>query len=140
MKMPVSCKHCHGDKQVKNGRSRGFQRYKCKRCGKNFIMRDARKDKKYSNKERQLAIRMYLNNCGFRRISAILETPLSTVFSWIKKAGRIVDEMVKNREEEGGHIEVLEMDELYTYIKKKRIEHEYGLLLIGRDSKLLRLK
>ena len=136
----ISCKYCGGEKQVKNGIARGLQRYKCKSCGKNFIMRDNRKNRKYSNKERQLAIKMYLNNCGFRRISAILETPLSTVFSWIKKAGKIVDEMVKNREEEDGHIEILEMDELYTYIKKKRIKHEYGLLSIGTDSKLLRLK
>ncbi|WP_323732646.1 hypothetical protein [Candidatus Bandiella euplotis] len=37
-------------------------------------------------------------------------------------------------------IEILEMDELYTYVKKKRIKQEYGLLSIGTDSKLLRLK
>ena len=30
---------------------------------------------------------------------------------------------MKNQEEEGDHIEILEMDELYTYIKKKRIKH-----------------
>ena len=58
--MSISCKHCHGDEQVKNGKARGVQRYKCKLCGKNFIMRDGRKDRKYSNKERQMAIKMYL--------------------------------------------------------------------------------
>lgn len=65
-----------------------------------------------------MAVKMYLNNCGFRRVSAILDVPLSTIFSWIKKAGKIVDEIVKNRNHEKETIEILEMDELYTYIKK----------------------
>jgi hypothetical protein len=62
------------------------------------------------------------------------------VFSWIKKAGKIVDEMVKSRNHERETIEVLEMDELYTYIKKKKTKLEYGLLLIGTDLKMLHLK
>ena len=47
---------------------------------------------------------------------------LATCFFWIKKAGKIVDKAVKERESEDKKavesIEVLEMDELYTYIKK----------------------
>jgi transposase-like protein len=73
---------------------------------------------KYSNKVRNLAVRMYLNNCGFRRIAEILKVPLATVFYWIKNAGKIVDEQVKNREVDAKKIEILEMDKLFTYIKK----------------------
>ncbi|WPX97107.1 IS1 family transposase [Candidatus Bandiella woodruffii] len=89
-----------------------------------------------------MVIKMYLNNCGIRRIAHILNIPLSTVFYWIKQAGKVVDEMVTNQKIEGDkrRIEILEMDELYTYVKKKRIKQEYGLLSIGTDSKLLRLK
>ena len=94
---------------------------------------------------------MYLNNGGFRRIAEILNLPLSTVFSWVKKAGQIVDEIVKTRQEQAEEIEILEMDELFTYVKKslggtKKPENlatptpEYGLLWIGTDLKLLRLK
>ena len=36
--------------------------------------------------------------------------------------------------------QILEMDELYTYIKKNRIKSEYGLLSIGTRSVLLHLK
>jgi transposase-like protein len=61
---------------------------------------------------------MYLNNCGFRRIAAILDIPLTTIFSWVKKAGQTVDEMVKNRQEQAEEIEILEMDELFTFVKK----------------------
>lgn len=83
---------------------------------------------------------MYLNNCGIRRIAHILELPLATVFLWIKKAGQIVDSMVKDRQDKKEDIEILEIGELHTYIKKKKIRYESGLLLIGTDLKILRLK
>ena len=147
--MAIICCKCYSKSQVKNGFVRGKQRYKCKDCLCNFVESDDRI--KYDNKTRNLVVRMYLNNCGFRRISEVLVVPLSTVFSWIKKAGQIVDEMVKNRKEQAEKIEILEMDELFTFIKKSLkktrkpgalVSHtlEFGLLWIGTDLKLLRLK
>ncbi|WPX96192.1 IS1/IS1595 family N-terminal zinc-binding domain-containing protein [Candidatus Bandiella euplotis] len=138
----IECKYCKGKGVSKNGYARKKQRYKCKSCNKNFTEGDGRKNWKYGNKERSMVIKMYLNNCGIRRIAHILNIPLSTVFYWIKQAGKVVDEMVTNQKIEGDkkRIEILEMDELYTYVKKKRIKQEYGLLSIGTDSKLLRLK
>ena len=38
------------------------------------------------------------------------------------------------------NIQILEMDELYTYIKKNQIKSEFGLLSIGTGFVLLRLK
>ena len=147
--MSIKCPKCYNDFYIKNGLVRGKQRYRCKECRCNFIEGDDRI--KYDNKTRNLAIRMYLNNCGFRRISEILDIPLSTSFSWIKKAGQIVDEMVKTRQEQVQEIEILEMDELFTFVKKSPEEArkpgnsvirtpEFGLLWIGTDLKLLRLK
>lgn len=147
--MLISCPKCHSKHHVKNGFVREQQRYKCADCFCNFIQGDARN--KYDNKIRNLAVRMYLNNCCFRRIAEILNIPLATCFMWIKKAGRIVDEMVKDRKEESKDIEILEMDEFFTFIKKSLEETkkqessrirtpEFGLLWIGTDLKLLRLK
>ena len=113
--MSINCSRCGGDLHILNGMMQGKQRYKCKYCGCNFTIGDGRK--KYENKVKLLAVKMYLNNCGFRRISAILGVPLATCFFWIKKAGKIVDKAVKERESEDNKavesIEVLEMDELY---------------------------
>lgn len=147
--MSIKCPKCQSQKYIKNGFVRNCQRYRCRECRCNFIEGDRRI--KHDNTKKNLVIRMYLNNCGFRRISEILNIPLATVFSWVKKAGQIVDEMVKNREEAGEDIEILEMDELFTFIKKsleetKKLEGvairtpEFGLLWIGTDLKLLRLK
>lgn len=147
--MSISCQKCKSNQYVKNGYVRGKQRYRCNDCGYNFVASDDRL--KHDNKTKNLAIRMYLNNTGFRRISEILEVPLTTVFSWIKLAGKIVDEMVKERQETVDKIEILEMDELWTFVKKnqdaiekqgKPLENtpEYGLLWIGTDLKMLHLR
>lgn len=146
--MLISCPKCHSKHHVKNGFVRKQQRYKCTDCFRNFIQGDARN--KYDSKTRNLAVRMYLNNCGFRRIAEILNIPLATCFMWIKKAGRIVDEMVKERKEEPQDIKILEMDELLHLLKKPRRNKkqgnmrnhtpEFGLLWIGTDLKILRLK
>ena len=37
-------------------------------------------------------------------------------------------------------VEVLEMDEPYTYVKKRSEKQGFGLLLIGKRCALLRLK
>ena len=118
--MSIKCKFCSGLEIVKNGFVRGHQRYLCESCNKNFIQGDRRKNNTYSNQTKNMVIRMYLNNCGIRRIAHILDIPLSTTFGWIKKAGKIVDEMVKNKNEEFKKVDVLEMDELFTYIKKNQ--------------------
>jgi transposase-like protein len=145
----IMCKRCKAGGCVKNGFMQEKQRYRCKACGYNFTQGDGRTD--YDAQTKQLVVRMYLNNCGFRRVAEILQLPLTTVFTWIQRAGQIVDEMVKARQEEGGDIEILEMDELYTYVKKSQENAkkqgkesantpEFGLLLIGTQAKMLRLR
>ena len=147
--MEVICKKCKSNIWTKNGNVKNKQRYKCQTCGYNYTLGDRRK--MYGADKKALVVRMYLNNCGIRRIAHILEIPLATVFSWIKKAGKIVEEMVKKRKDNEEKIEILELDELYTYIKKsqERIKRVgrwkenilgYGLLWIGTDLKLFRLE
>lgn len=147
--MTIMCKRCNSGGCVKNGMMQKKQRYRCKVCGYNFTSGDGRE--RYDAATKQMAVRMYLNNCGFRRISDIIDVPLTTVFGWIQRAGQIVDEMVKTQKQEGGDIEILEMDELYTYVKKSQENAKkqgkesantpaFGLLLIGTQAKILRLR
>ncbi len=46
----------------------------------------------------------------------------------------------KDRQRKERRDQILEMDELYTYIKKNRIRSEYGLLWLRMRSALLHLK
>ena len=75
-------------------------------------------------------------------------------YHWINSTSNIVANEVAKRKEESSTIKdlpVVEMDELYTYIKKnlartgkqgyaKVIIPEYGLLLIGTQAICLNLK
>jgi len=131
------CKFCSSNKVIKSGITRGVQRYHCKDCKRHYVLGDKRQ--KYDNKIKSQAVVMYLNNCGFRAIGRILDIPFQLVHHWIKQAGKIVEEEVNNRQKNNTDIDVLEMDELFTFVEKNAGKYEYGLLLIGTEMKLLRI-
>jgi transposase-like protein len=131
------CKFCNGKQLIKSGKAREKQRYRCKACGRNQILGDKRE--KYSNKMRYIALAMYLNSCGFRSIGRVLKIPFQLVHYWVRKAGELVEERASKINNPSREIEILEMDELYTYVQKKSGKYEYGLLLIGTEMKLLRI-
>jgi len=154
-----SCKFCSGSHLVKSGFVRNKQRYVCKICGKNQVSGDERVS--YGNNIRKAALVLYLEGNGFRRIARCLNeifglsVSFQLVTKWINSAGNIVKEEVLNRQNSDNNsrevIPVVEMDELFTYVKKNRartvklengkeIISEYGLLLIGTKAVYLNLK
>ena len=76
---------------------------------------------------------MYLEGVGIRSIERLENIPNTLVIKWIKDFGKIIKEK-KN-------IEVLEGDELRTYIKKNlkmgENKYGYGYLLTETGIKLL---
>ena len=68
-----------------------------------------------------MAVNLYLEGCGFRRIARILSNMFEkhfcyqTVIQWIKKEAKKQESAELETKEE---TQILEMDELYTYIKK----------------------
>ena len=135
-----ACRFCGCQGLWKIGTSTGKQRYKCKNCGKSQAEVDDRV--KYSDEERRRALVLYLEGCEFRRIARIMkeffgkEYNYQTIVNWVKRAGMKAMNEVQNH----GKIDVLEMDELYTYIQKNKEKPGYGLLLTGKRCALLRLK
>ena len=69
-----------------------------------------------------------------------------TVAKWLKHAGETLEQKLEQikQEEKGKVIEVLEIDELHTYIKKnqKMVEKrlEYGLQQMEIETKLLKFQ
>ena len=61
-----------------------------------------------------------------------------TIIKWITKEGKKPLHCQENKARL--NIEVLEMDELYTNIKKKLYKHKFGQLQIGTKYALLHLK
>ena len=128
----TECRHCGSKSIIKKGRKDGQQKWICKECGKYQGAVDRRI--KYSENEKKMAVTLYLEGNGFRRIARILTEMFNkqfrhqTVTQWIKKAAQKVEESIEPLNET---IEILEMDELYTFYKKKESDQS----LVGSKSK-----
>ncbi|HSQ97704.1 MAG TPA: hypothetical protein VLL98_03210 [Rickettsiales bacterium] len=135
----IKCKYCRGEKLSKFGKYKGFQRYKCKSCNKVFTDKEDTRYKmdKYDLNKRKLAITMYINNVGIRSIERILNVPNELILNWIKNIGKNLEQIIENNKKQiktTKKIEILEMDELWSYIKKNKIKSKYGLLLIEMET------
>jgi transposase-like protein len=129
------CKSCNSIKIVKNGKQANIQRYKCKDCSAVFRGKEA----KYSSDFKLEAIMMYINSMGIRAIARVKKVHNSVISVWIKKMGEIIKETFHDRINEitPKDISILEIDELFTYVKKKRIKRMYLVLLTETGSELL---
>ena len=107
----MKCRHCKSRATRKNGKTKGKQRYLCKDCGRTF----AGKPPKFSEKTKQKAILMYLNNVGIRKIALFLGCNPSTVLYWIRQK----HSKLKDSSEISAEDDIIELDEIYTYCAKK---------------------
>jgi len=69
-----------------------------------------------------MAFEMYLEGLGFRAIGRLLRISYGTVYQWIKKWG--IQMSLPKRNEQ---IEVVEIDEMHTYVGSKKTTGGYGL-------------
>lgn len=132
----MECKRCRSNKIKKNGKSFGKQRYMCKICGKTFFDIEPR----FSKETKKKAILMYLNNVGVRKTALFIGCSRTTISNWVKKAKKQLDKMLDEYEPNYSEkTDVIEMDEIYTYVQKNREEQPYGLLILGSKSVLLHI-
>jgi IS1 family transposase len=65
---------------------------------------------------------MYIENGGIRAIGRLEGVPNPLIIKWIRQSAKFISELLKKNAENmknAEDIEILEMDELYSYIKKK---------------------
>ena len=124
----MDCPKCNSSVKIKSGKINGRQRYTCKKCGYNYSVEMKSTAKPKSVKIQ--ALHMYLEGLGFRAIGRILGVSNVSVLRWIRAFGQEVKEL--NREKQ--HIEMVEVDELHSYIGSKKTTVGYGLLLIDMEK------
>ncbi|WP_375327461.1 hypothetical protein [Candidatus Tisiphia endosymbiont of Nemotelus uliginosus] len=129
------CKKCQSEEIVKNGLQDGVQRYKCKTCSSVFRGKAA----KYSADFKLETVMMYINSMGIRAIAREKKIHNSVVSVWIKKMGRVVKDAFTQKIEEVQEkdINIVALEELFTYITKKKIKRMYLVLLTEMGSELL---
>ena len=136
----ILCKHCGSDKHVNNGIVHGKQRYKCKDCARTYREGDLRE--KYTAEQRIRVIKWYLEGAGIMSIERMEGVANPLIIKWIRKFSKILRQRLDETviPEDVKDIQILELDELFSYCKKNLTKSTYGLLLIESEVKLLTLK
>ena len=125
----MKCPKCTSESNVKSGTANGRQRFKCKECGCNYTVELKSTAKPKSMKKQ--ALHLYIEGLGFRSIGRFLGVSNVSVLNWIRGFGKEVRQL----NEESQEIEMVEVDEMHSYIGSKKTSVGYGLLLIdmGKD-------
>lgn len=133
----ILCKACGSSKVVKDGLVKNKQRYLCKECARTFRVGDDRE--KHPLEKKIKVVKLYTEGVGLRSISRIESVSAPLLVHWIRSFAKMIREKLRTTEipEEAKDIEILEIDELFTYYQKKRNEPMCGLLWTETGIKLL---
>lgn len=111
----MKCAHCDSDKLIKRGLKNGYQRYMCRDCRRY----GTDKAPKFSAEAKAMAVQMYLNSMGIRAIGRVLHASPAAVLKWIRKEhGAVQQRLAQTRPAQTGDADIIEMDEIYTYVQK----------------------
>ena len=109
--MEVCCKRCGSAKHVKNGLMRGKQRYLCKTCGLAFTDTPAR-GKPLALKA--AAVLLYVSGLSMNRTAKLLGVSTPTIQAWLEQFAAAYAQ----KPEPQGRAVVIELDEMWHYLKK----------------------
>ena len=109
--MEVCCKGCGSAKYVKNGLMRGKQRYLCKTCGLAFTDTPAR-GKPLALKA--AAVLLYVSGLSMNRTAKLLGVSTPTIQVWLEQFAAAYAQ----KPEPEGRAVVIELDEMWHYLKK----------------------
>jgi len=123
--MNINCKHCNSIKTRKNGKSDGRQRYICNSCKRTFSDRPPA----FDEKTKQKAVQMVLNGVGIRKTALLLGASHVSVLRWLKRAGvELQAKLSKSNPNYCEETDIIEMDEIYTFVQKRGDTYPYGQL------------
>ena len=126
--MGLRCKRCGSGEQVMNGLMRGKQRYRCKACGLNFTDTPPRGMPLRLKVE---AVLLYVSGLSMNRTARLLGVSTPTVQAWIERFAQVYAQ----KPEPEGRAVVVELDEMWHYLKKSRTSSGCGRLgIVLRDG------
>jgi transposase-like protein len=126
----MHCPRCKKNEAIKNGIVRGLQRWKCKQCGCNYTQSEP---PGYPRWMRRRALELYLEGVGFRGIGRLLGVTNVTVLYWIRELGEAV-EKIRETVKSPSEVQIVELDEMWHYVQKKRKNFGSGSLMIGSEK------
>lgn len=119
----MSCPTCASVSFIKTGLKNGAQRFRCKTCGRYWTDRAPR----FSDETKAKAVDMYLNNVGIRKIARFTGASPAGVLRWIRKAHAGIAAQAGQQDTTAvSTADIIEMDEIYTFVQKKDKEQSFG--------------
>ncbi len=128
--MGLRCKRCGAEEHVRNGLMRGKQRYRCKTCGLNFTDTPPRG---MPLAMKVAAVLLYVSGLSMNRTARLLGVSTPTVMAWIE---RFAEAYAQKPEPEGRAV-VVELDEMWHYLKKSQTSSGSGRLGIVLQAEWL---
>ena len=111
----MTCKVCGSTHSIKNGWVRGVQRYRCRRCGLNYVLGD-RRTAPNRTAQRALAVILYaLGKASFGFLGKLLGVSRTTAYHWIRAEAERLGEP-----EVPGGIREMEFDEMWHFVGSKK--------------------
>ena len=126
--MRLRCKRCGREEQVKNGLMRGQQRYLCKGCDLNLTDTPPR-SKLLAMKV--AAVLLYVSGLSMNRTAKLLGVSTPTIQAWLEQCAQAYAQ----KPEPEGRAVVIELDEMWHYVKKSPSRSgsgRPGIVLQGR--------
>ena len=125
--MELRCKRCGGGEHTRNGFMRGKQRYRCKACGLNFTDTPPR-GKPLAMKI--TAVLLYVSGLSMNRTAKLVGVSTPTVQAWIEQFAKAYAQ----KPEPQGRAVVIELDEMWHYLKKSPRNSGSGRLGIALQA------
>ncbi len=123
-----TCPKCKATEVVKNGKILEKQRYKCKHCSYQFTRLTPRG---YSPKVKALAVILYSLGLSMNVIAKLFKVSCPAILYWIR------DFAIANYEKPApGDAIIIELDEMWHFLKKKKINFGYGKHIVEKLEKL----
>ena len=119
--MGLRCKGCGSGEHIKNGFMRGKQRYRCKACGLNFADTPPRG---MPLRVKVTAVLLYLSGPSMNRTAKLLGVSTPSVQAWIEQFAQAYGQKPAPE----GRAVVIELDEMWHYLKKSRTSSGSGRL------------
>ncbi len=115
MDTPI-CPQCGTHSGVRKwGRNRaGTQRYRCLACQRYFT--PAPKEQGHGAATHEQAVRLYLEGMSLRATGRLLGVVHQSVANWVAEAAATLPKAVTD----GAPAETVEVDELYTFVERKK--------------------
>jgi len=123
------CTKC-GSESVKSGFVKGEQRYRCKKCRRQFV--PTRQHGK-TQTQKLTATLLYINGLSLRTIARLLQVTAPAILKWVKQYSL---ETCQKPKPQNNPAEI-ELDEMWHYLGSKKTSFGFGVHIVALHTSSL---